>query len=80
MDNTPETKRTQLSEPGFFKKLLLWRNWSIRTRLTVIAVFPVVYLFFSLVSYSYYARVTEVEEELNSRAKTITTALADCVE
>nr|WP_315486102.1 ATP-binding protein [uncultured Undibacterium sp.] len=80
MDNMPETKRTQLSEPVFFKKLLLWRNWSIRTRLTVIAVFPVVYLFFSLVSYSYYARVTEVEEELNSRAKTITTALADGVE
>ncbi len=65
---------------SMLRRLVQWRSWSIRTRLMVIAVFPVVYLFFSLISYSYYARVSEVEEELNSRAKTIATALADGAE
>ncbi|MFZ6817284.1 HAMP domain-containing sensor histidine kinase [Undibacterium sp. Ji22W] len=65
---------------GFVGSVLQWRSWSIRTRLLVIAVFPVVYLFFSLISYSYYARLKEVEEELTARAKTITTALAEGVE
>lgn len=64
----------------FVGSILQWRSWSIRTRLMVIAVFPVIYLFFSLISYSYYARLKEVEEELNARAKTITTALAEGVE
>ena len=73
---------TTVTDPDIrmFTKLLQWRSWSIRTRLMVIAIFPVVYLFFSLISYSYYARLKEVEEELHSRAKTITTALADGVE
>lgn len=69
-----------LKKAGIISSILHWRNWSIRTRLMVVAVFPVVYLFFSLMSYSYYARLKEVEEELDSRAKTITTALADGVE
>jgi two-component system sensor histidine kinase UhpB len=69
-----------LKQAGIISSILHWRNWSIRTRLMVVAVFPVVYLFFSLMSYSYYARLKEVEEELDSRAKTITTALADGVE
>ena len=67
-------------QSGMFSGLVQWRSWSIRTRLMVIAIFPVVYLFFSLISYSYYARLKEVEEELHARAKTITTALADGVE
>lgn len=69
-----------LKQAGIISSILHWRNWSIRTRLMVVAVFPVVYLFFSLIAYSYYARLKEVEEELDSRAKTITTALADGVE
>lgn len=61
-------------------KLFDWGNWSIRTRLILIAVVPVVYLFLALVSYSYYARLNEVREELDARAKTIATTLADGVE
>lgn len=57
-----------------------WRDWSIRTRLLVIAVVPIAYLFFSLMAYSYYARMNEVQDELNSRAKTVTIALAEGVE
>ncbi|MBR7801370.1 sensor histidine kinase [Undibacterium fentianense] len=73
------TDTQQASWHRFFW-FLRWRSWSIRTRLMVIAVFPVFYLFFSLLSYSYFARLREVEDELNARAKTITTALADGVE
>ena len=69
-----------LKQAGIVSSILQWRSWSIRTRLMVIAIFPVVYLFVSFISYSYYARLKEVEEELNARAKTITTALADGVE
>ncbi|MBI3713223.1 MAG: HAMP domain-containing protein [Burkholderiales bacterium] len=61
-------------------RLMRWRDWSIRTRLLVIAVLPIAYLFFSLMSYSYYARMNEVHDELNSRAKTVTIALAEGVE
>lgn len=61
-------------------RLMHWRDWSIRTRLLVIAVLPIAYLFFSLMSYSYYARMREVQDELNSRAKTVTIALAEGVE
>lgn len=73
-------KPNHIDQFGMFASVVQWRSWSIRTRLMVIAIFPVVYLFFSLLSYSYYARLKEVEEELNARAKTITTALADGVE
>ncbi len=61
-------------------RIVQWRDWSIRTRLLVIAVLPIAYLFFSLMSYSYYARMSEVHDELNSRAKTVTIALAEGVE
>lgn len=70
----------RIAQLGILARLMQWRSWSIRTRLMVIAIFPVVYLFFSLISYSYYARLKEVEQELHARATTITTALADGVE
>ncbi|MBY0574475.1 MAG: HAMP domain-containing protein [Undibacterium sp.] len=57
-----------------------WRNWSIRTRLMVIAIFPVVYLFFAVIFYSYYARSIEEHEVLVGRAISIATALAEGVE
>lgn len=66
--------------PVIFTRLVQWRSWSIRTRLIAIAVFPVIYLFFSLISYSYYARLKEVDEELLARAKTVSTALAEGAE
>lgn len=57
-----------------------WRDWSIRTRLLVMGIFPIVYLFVSLLTYSYFSRMNEVERELNVRAKTVALALADGVE
>lgn len=66
--------------PVIFTRFFQWRSWSIRTRLMVIAVFPVAYLFLSLVSYSYYARLKEVDEEMLARAKTVSTALAEGAE
>ena len=59
---------------------LSWQHWSIRQRLLLIAIFPIAYLFFSMVSYSYYARFKEVHEDLDSRAKTVSTALAEGLE
>ena len=59
---------------------LSWQHWSIRQRLLLIAIFPIAYLFFSMVSYSYYARFKEVHEDLESRAKTVSTALAEGLE
>ncbi len=59
---------------------LYWKHWGLRTRLVLIAVFPVAYLFFSVVSYSYYAGSREVDNELHARANTIVTALVDGVE
>ncbi len=57
-----------------------WQHWTIRQRLLLIAIFPIVYLFFSMVSYSYYARFKEVHEDLESRAKLVSTALAEGLE
>jgi two-component system sensor histidine kinase UhpB len=57
-----------------------WKNWRIGTRLIVIAAAPVIYLFCSFLSYSYYSHASEVQEELNARAKTISTALAEGVQ
>lgn len=59
---------------------LSWQHWSIRQRLLLIAIFPIAYLFFSMVSYSYYARFKEVHEDLESRATTVSTALAEGLE
>ncbi len=57
-----------------------WQHWSIRQRLLLIAVFPIIYLFGSMVMYSYYARFKEVHEDLDGRAKLISTALAEGLE
>ncbi|TXI89751.1 MAG: hypothetical protein E6Q34_10080 [Burkholderiaceae bacterium] len=54
-----------------------WQHWSIRQRLLLIAVFPIIYLFGSMILYSYYARFKEVHEDLDGRAKLISTALAE---
>lgn len=59
---------------------LSWRQWSIRQRLLLVAIFPVVYLFGSMVWYSYYSRFKEVHEDLDGRAKLISTALAEGLE
>jgi two-component system, NarL family, sensor histidine kinase UhpB len=59
---------------------LNWVQWSIRTRLLLIAMLPVAYLFCSVILYSYHSRVKEANEELIERAKIVTKTLADGIE
>ncbi|WMW81872.1 HAMP domain-containing protein [Undibacterium cyanobacteriorum] len=59
---------------------LSWQHWSIRQRILLIAIFPIVYLFGATVWYSYYSRFKEVHEDLDGRAKLISTALAEGLE
>lgn len=54
-----------------------WSNWSIRTRLMLITIFPVIYLFSSVVAYSYHSRLSEAAEELAERGRIVATALAE---
>lgn len=61
-------------------KILSWKNWSVRQRLMVIAIFPVIYLFFSVVSYSYFAHEKEASLELAERGNIVATALAEGLE
>ena len=64
----------------FKKTILNWKNWSVSTRLMVIAIFPVIYLFFSVVSYSYYSHGLEAKQELAERGQMISTAMAEGLE
>lgn len=57
-----------------------WKNWSIRTRLLLITLVPVVYLFVSLVGYSWRSHLLEAREELAERGQIVTTALAQSLE
>lgn len=57
-----------------------WSNWSIRTRLMLITIFPVIYLFSSVVAYSYHSRLSEAAEELAERGRIVATALAEGLE
>ncbi len=57
-----------------------WKNWSIHTRLILITILPVLYLFCSVVFYSYYSRLNMVREELADRAHIVTTTLAEGVQ
>ncbi|MES2048482.1 MAG: HAMP domain-containing protein, partial [Pseudomonadota bacterium] len=57
-----------------------WSNWSIRTRLMLITIFPVIYLFSSVVVYSYHSRLSEAAEELAERGRIVATALAEGLE
>lgn len=57
-----------------------WRHWSIKTRMILLVILPVAYLFGSVVLYSYYSRVKEAQEELQERGRIVTKALADGIE
>lgn len=59
---------------------LSWKHWTIATRLLFVALFPITYFFISVVSYSYYSRISEVEQELAERGKSIATAIAEGAE
>jgi len=59
---------------------LRWRNWDLRSRLFLIIFVPVIYMFCSVVWYSYQSRLQEGKAELLERAYVISTALAESVE
>ncbi|MFZ6776542.1 ATP-binding protein [Undibacterium sp. Ji83W] len=59
---------------------LLWRNWDLRSRLFLIIMLPVIYMFCSVVWYSYQSRLQEGKAELLERAYVVATALAESVE
>ncbi len=52
------------------------KNWGIRTRLLLITMLPVVYLFVSVIGYSWQSRRFEAREELAERGKIVARALA----
>ena len=56
---------------------LLWKNWDLRSRLFLIILLPVVFMFCSIVWYSYHSRFEEAKEELRERAYVISTALVE---
>ena len=58
-------------------KFLNWTDWSIGTRLFSISVVPVVVLFCTIVSFTYFARLEEVRAEVIERGKVIATAVAE---
>jgi len=58
----------------------LWRHASIATRLIFITVLPTGLVFFAFVLATYQARFQEVREELEDRARVITSALAESSE
>lgn len=53
-----------------------WHSWGIRPRLVLIAMLPVVFMFFSTIFYSYHSRLAEVEQELEDRGRVLSTSLA----
>lgn len=57
-----------------------WTNWSIGTRLMWITVVPVAVLFCMIVSFTYFARLAEVQTEVIERGKVVATALAESSE
>ncbi|MBC3910131.1 ATP-binding protein [Undibacterium umbellatum] len=59
---------------------LLWRNWNLRSRLLLIILLPVIYMFCSMVWYTYHSRLEEGKGELAERAYVVSTALAESVE
>lgn len=63
-----------------FMKIITWKNWSIGKRLMFIAIFPVVYLFLSVVAYSYFSHDKEAKLELAERGNMVATTLAEGLE
>jgi two-component system sensor histidine kinase UhpB len=62
------------------RRLRFWQNWSIGTRMASIAMLPVVVLFASFMSYSWYAHRIQVDEELAERGRILARALAETSE
>jgi two-component system sensor histidine kinase UhpB len=60
--------------------LRFWQSWSIGTRMACIAMLPVVLLFASFMSYSWYSHRIQVAEELAERGRILARALAETSE
>ena len=61
-------------------RLQFWRSWSIGLRMAFITMLPVVLLFSSFVSYSWYSHRAQVDEELAERGRILARALAETSE
>jgi two-component system sensor histidine kinase UhpB len=61
-------------------KIRFWNSWSIGIRMLFITMLPVVYLFSSLVWYSWYSHRAQVAEELAERGRILARALAETSE
>ncbi len=61
-------------------RLRTWKSWSIGTRMAFITMLPVVFLFTSFVSYSWYSHRVQVSEELAERGRILAKALAETSE
>jgi two-component system sensor histidine kinase UhpB len=61
-------------------KLRFWRQWNIGTRVMLIAMLPVAYLFASIVWYSWHSHQQQVRDELAERGRIVARALAQSSE
>jgi len=57
-----------------------WKQFGISARVIVIIMLPVMLMFSSIVAFTYYSRLAEVNEELAERGHVISTALAESSE
>ncbi len=57
-----------------------WKNWSIGTRLVWIIVVPIATLFCMIVSFTYFARLTDVRADVVERGKVVVRAVAESSE
>lgn len=57
-------------------KFTHWKNGNIATRLILITVLPVVLMFISVITWSYFSRYAEIRQDLQERGKLIAAALA----
>ncbi|MES2353173.1 MAG: ATP-binding protein [Pseudomonadota bacterium] len=57
--------------------LLNWKQWGIKSRMTVIALFPLTLMFVFNAGYSYYSRLSEANQELEERGRLLASLLAD---
>lgn len=59
---------------------LNWNHWTIATRLQLIVILPLLYLFFLVLTYTYYSRFNEIQSSLKERGNSTAIALAEGVE
>jgi two-component system sensor histidine kinase UhpB len=72
--------RNRTHSRGRGSVLRFWRGWSIGLRMAFITMLPVVLLFSSFVSYSWYSHRAQVDEELAERGRILVRALAETSE